>query len=207
MNAGMQTKKILLMAILISSIVCGSRSWCRAQKKNPPADYDYYTLATSSITEVARDASKLPDIPQRVRVLIDAAKLLAPAKPQEALRLLEVALTDLKEWGSADDASWRQRNMAATLRTEVLAVYALVDSEKALIREKEFQSLEESTSSNNPKVLNFKNQSWHAQFNDGRTAADQPAKVALSLIDSDPEKALGLVVQSVQGGNCFKCVI
>jgi hypothetical protein len=196
----MQIKKILSIAILISVVFCCSRSLCRGQKKKPPADYDYYALATSSISEIARDASKLPDIPQRVRILIDAAKILAPAKQPEAVRLLDVALADLKEWGSSEDTSWRQRNMAATLRNEVLAVYTLIDSEKALVREKEFQSLGESSASDNPKALNFKSASWRAQFNDQRTAADQPAKVALSLIDSDPEKALGLVAQSIQGG-------
>src|SRR5262245_5257669 len=131
----MQTKKILSIAILMSLIFCCSRSLCRGQKKIPPADYVYYALATSSILEIAREASKLPDIPQRVRLLIDAAKILAPAKRPEAIRLLETALADLKEWGSSDDRSWRQRNMTATLRNEVLAVYALVDSEKALVRE------------------------------------------------------------------------
>lgn len=196
----MQTKKILSLAILISLVFCCSPSLCRGQKKKPAADYDYYALATSSITEIARDASKLPDIPQRLRILIDAAKILAPANQPEAVRLLDVALADLKEWGSSDNTSWRQRNIAATLRNEVLALYMLIDSEKALVRDKEFQSSGESSVNNTPKALNFKSESWRTQFNDQRTAADQPAKVALSLIDSDPEKALGLVVQSVQGG-------
>ena len=112
----MRTRTTLSLAILISLIFCCPRSWCKAQKKIPPADYDYYALAIASISEIARDASKLPDIPQRVRVLIDAAKILAPAKQPEAVHLLEVALTDLKEWGSSDDTSWRHRNTAATLQ-------------------------------------------------------------------------------------------
>jgi hypothetical protein len=33
-----------------------------------------------------------------------------------------------------------------------------------------------------------------------QAAADQLAKVALSLIDTEPERAFGLVVQSLQGG-------
>ena len=197
----MQTRKTLSLAILISLILCCPRSLCRAQKKSPPADYDYYALATASISEIARDASKLPDIPQRVRVLTEAAKILAPTRKQEAVRLLEVALNDLKEWSSADNASWRQRNMAATLRNEVLALYALVDPAKALIREKELRSIEESTVKDSATALNFKSDNWRAQFNDRRTAADQPANLALSLIESDPEKAPGLVVQSLQGGS------
>jgi len=109
-------------------------------------------------------------------------------------------LRNLNDWGSADTAGWRQRNMAATLRNEALAVYALVDSEKALARRKEFQTLEESSAKNSSTALNFKTGSWRTHFNDKRTAADQAAKVALSLVNTEPEKALGLVVQSLQGG-------
>jgi hypothetical protein len=196
----MQASKILSLAILISLILCWPHSWCKAQKKIPPADYDYYALAITSITDIAGEASKLPDIPQRVKVLIQAAKILQPAKKEEAVRLLEVVLRDLKEWGAADTASWRQRNTAATLRNEALAVYALVDSEKALVRQKEFQSLEESTASNNSTTLNFKSGSWRTYFSDRQTAAEQAAKLALSLIDSEPERAVALVVQSLQGG-------
>lgn len=196
----MQTSKILSLVILISLILCWPQSWCKAQKKIPPADYDYYALAITSIADIAAEATKLPDVPQRAAVLIDAAKILHPAKKDEAVRLLEVVLRDLKEWGSADSANWRQRNMAATLRNEAFAVYALVDSEKALVRQKEFQTLEESTTSNNSTALNFRTASWRAHFNDRQTAAEQAAKLALSLIDTEPERALGLVVQSLQGG-------
>ena len=196
----MQSTKLLSLAILISLCLCEQRSLCKAQKKIPPADYDYYALAITSIADTTAEASKLPDIPQRVKVLIEAAKILQPAKKEEAVRLLEVVLRDLKEWGSADDASWRQRNTAATLRNEALAVYALVDSEKALVRRKEFQSLDESNASHNSTASNFKGSSWRAHFRDRRTGADEAAKLALSLIDAEPERALGLVVQSLHGG-------
>ena len=196
----MQISKILWLPFLISLILCCPRALCEAQKKVSPADYDYYALAITSIADTTAEASKLPDIPRRVKILIEAAKILQPAKKDEAVRLLEVVLRDLKEWGSADTANWRQRNIAATLRNDALAVYALVDSEKALVRQKEFQSLEETTDSNSltASLRNFS--SWHAHFSEKQAAADQLAKVALSLIDTEPEKAFGLVVQSLQGG-------
>ena len=197
---GMQIPKVLSFAILISLILCGPRAWCKAQKKAPPADYDYYALAITSIADSTAEASKLPDIPQRVKVLIEAAKILQPAKKEEAGRLLEVVLRDLKEWESANAASWRQRNTAATLRNEALAVYALVDSEKALTRQKEFQSSEESTAGKSATALDFKSDSWRAHFNERQTVAEQAAKVALSLIDAEPERALELVVKSLEGG-------
>ena len=196
----MQITKILRSAILLMLVMCGSRAWCEAQKKIPPADYDYYTLAITSIADTTAEGSKLPDIPQRAKVLIEAARILQSAKKEEAVRLLEVVLRDLKEWATADTASWRQRNMAATLRNEALAVYALVDSEKALVRQKELQASEETTAKNISTALTFKNSSWRAHFNDKQTAAEQAAKVALSLIDTESEKAVDLVIQSLQGG-------
>lgn len=196
----MQSTKILRSAILLMLIMCCPRSWCEAQKKIPPTDYDYHALAITSIAEITAEASKLRDIPQRVKVLIEAARILQPAKKEEAVRLLEVVLRDLKEWDSADAASWRQRNMAATLRNEAFGVYALVDSERALVRQKEFQASEETTAKNSSTALTFKSDSWLTHFSDRRTAADQAVKVALALIDTEPEKALGLVVQSLQGG-------
>lgn len=196
----MQSTTILRSAILLMLIMCCPRPWCEAQKKIPHADYDYHALAITSIADITAEASKFPDIPQRVKVLIEAAKILQPAKKEEAVRLLEVVLRDLKEWGSADAASWRQRNTAATLRNEAFSVYALVDSEKALARQKEFQASEETTAKNSLTALTFKSNSWLTYYSDRRTAADQAVKVALALIDTEPEKALGLIVQSLQGG-------
>lgn len=197
----MQITKILSLTLLVALGVCWPRSWCNAQKKNSSADYDYYSLAITSIADVTAEASKLPDIPQRVQVLIEAAKILQPARKEEAVRLLEMVLRDLKEWASADDASWQQRNMAATLRNEALAVYALADSEKALVRQKELHALEESTAENGTTAVHLKSfSSWRAHFRDKQSAADQLAKVALSVIDTEPERAFGLVAQSLQGG-------
>jgi hypothetical protein len=195
-----QATKILSLTLLIALGVCWPRSWCNAQKKNSSADYDYYSLAITSIADVTAEASKLPDVPQRVQVLIQAAKILQRARKEEAVRLLEVVLRDLKEWGSADAASWSQRNTAATLRNEALAVYALVDSEKALIRQKEFQSIEDTTASNSLTASLRSFSSWRAHFREKQAAADQLAKVAFSLMDTEPDRAFALVVQSLQGG-------
>jgi len=196
----MKTPTILQSVSLFMLVLCCPRPWCEGQKKITPADYDYYSLAITSIADITAEASKLSDIPQRAKILIKAAKILQPARKEEAVRLLEVVLRDLNEWGSADAASWGQRNMAATLRNEALTVYALVDSERALARQKEFQASEETAASNNSTALNFKSASWRTHFSDRQTAAEQTAKLALSLIDSEPERAMGLVAQSLQGG-------
>ena len=80
---------------------------------------------------------------------------MGPANKDEAVRQLDLILRDLKEWGSADSASWRQRDTAATLRNEALAVYATLDSEKAVVLQKEIRPVEESSASHSTG-LNFK---------------------------------------------------
>ncbi|HEU4875571.1 MAG TPA: hypothetical protein VFT44_20850, partial [Pyrinomonadaceae bacterium] len=47
-------------------------------------EYDYYALALTSILNSASEASKLPDIPQRVNLLIYAAKTLTSSQQNEA---------------------------------------------------------------------------------------------------------------------------
>jgi hypothetical protein len=194
----MRTTKIRWPVILIALVACWPGLWCQAHKK-AAAEYDYYALAMTSILEITREATKLSDIPQRARVLIEAAKILGPANKDEAVRQLDLVLRDLREWGSADSATWRQRDIAATLRNEALAVYATVDPDKALVLQREFQPLEASSASNSTAPT-FKSNSWRGYFNDRRTAADQAVKIALSVIDAEPDKAVRLVGQSVQSG-------
>ncbi len=115
------------------------------------------------------------------------------------IRMLEIGLRDSQEWGSADTASWHQRHSAAELRNNVLAVFAKLDPQKVIALQKEFQTAAKSTSANSPEI-SLKRQDWHKSFSDQRAIADQSAKIALQLIDTDPEKAFKLIVQSLQGG-------
>jgi hypothetical protein len=114
------------------------------------------------------------------------------------MRLLDVAMGDLKQWASEDKANSYQRYVAATLRNEVLALYAVLDPQKAIAQQKEFQAYAKS-STGNSSGTSLKSD-WFTQFSDRSAIADRQAKIAFSLIDTDPEKALGLIVQSVQGG-------
>jgi hypothetical protein len=194
----LRTVQTIALVILISEGLFWVPPECEAQNRIPPAEYDYYSLAITSILNSAAEASKVPDVPQRVKLLINAAKILPASQQDDAVRLLGVALRDLKEWGSDDKAGWYQRHTAATLRNEVLALYAQFDPEKTTTLQKEFQAEAEST--RNTGSTSPKTDTSFTQFSNRRVIADQSAKIALSLLDTDPEKALGLVVQSLQGG-------
>src|SRR5258707_1757883 len=167
---------IALVAILISPGFFWLPPKCEAQDKIAPAEYDYYSLAVTSILNSAAEASKLTDIPQRVNLLINAAKVLPASQHEGAVRLLDVALSNVKEWGSEDKARWYQRHTAATLRNEVLAVYAKLDPEKATALQREFQAAE--STSDNSATYN-KNKYWFTQFTDREPISDQAAKIAI----------------------------
>jgi len=171
----------------------------QTQNKAALPDYDYRSLAIDSILSSALEGQKLLHVPQRVPLLISAARILSTSQHDEAVRLLDVSLRDLKAWGSEDKANWHQRHTAAELRNETMSVYAKLDPEKATALQKDFQAAAESSANNNG-ATSRKNEDWFAQFTNRRMMADQATKIALSLVDTDPEKSLGLVVQSLQGG-------
>jgi hypothetical protein len=200
---GFQVRRIANTIAFVALLISPGSFWlssdCEAQNKIAAPEYDYYSLAVTSISSSAAEASKLSDIPQRVKLLLYAAKILPPSQQDEAIHLLAVALGDIKRWGSEEKATWYQRHTAAELRSDVLAAYAKLDPEKATALQKEFQAeLEANASKTGANSL--KNETWSAQFRTRRTTADQAARVALSLIDTDPDKALVLVLQSLQGG-------
>src|SRR2546421_5303192 len=119
----------ILLAIALALILSSPgffwlSSECEAQNNLAVAEYDYYSLAVTSISTSAAEASKLPDIPDRARLLIYAAKILPTAEHAEAISLLDVALRELKQWGGDDNANWYQRHMATTMSSEALEVYA-----------------------------------------------------------------------------------
>lgn len=187
-----------LLCILSSLGFPGLLPECEAQKRLAPSEYDYYSLAITSISNSAAEASKLPDIPERVRLLIYAAKLLPASGHEGAIRLLEVALNDLKEWFSQEKTTGVQRHEAVTLRNQVLAAYARLDAEKATTLQKEYSF--EAVTKKGSGEFSPKQSDWYGQLDRRRTVADQPAGMAFSLLDTDREKAVQLVVQSLQEG-------
>jgi hypothetical protein len=193
----------IVETIVLVILISAGLFWapvCEAQNRIAPAEYDYSSLALTSILDSAAEASKLPDVPQRVKLLINAAQILPTTQHDDAVRLLEVALRDVKEWDSEGKASWYQRHTAATLLTEVLAIYARVDPAKTAVLQERFQAEATSTTTTNSSSTSLKNEISFTDFSARSAIADQAAKIALALIDTDPEKAFRLVVQSLQGG-------
>ena len=189
----------LWIAIALSSLCFRQLPQCNAQNTLGTAEYDYHALALTAISNSVQDSSKLTDITQRVGILLYAAQILAPFQRNETTRLLDMALIDLKQLISEEKTSTYKRHIGSTLRDDVLALYAQVDPKKAAVLQKEFLAESRSRAPGNSEI-SLKSKSWLAQFNERSVVADQRAKMAFSLVESDPERALILVVQSIHDG-------
>lgn len=200
-------RRVLTFAFAISWIVqAGLFSLalpqrCVGQSASQP-DFDYESLAIDSILSVADEAAKLPDIEQKVTLLISAAKTLPATRHDDATRLLDIALSKLKDWETSEEKTARgRRYKAATLRSEVLSAYAKLDSKKALVLQKEFApKADSSTSEDNGAAHPLRKQDWDADMLERYNQAVETGKIALSIMDTDFERALALIVQSVKGG-------
>jgi hypothetical protein len=176
------------LAVLLWPILLGSQSDCVAQHA---AEYDYQSLALTSVLSSATEAAKLPDVPSRVNLLVRAAKTLPPTHQDEAIRFLDLALQSLKEWLSQEKITWFQRNTAKSLLNEVLVVYSKLDPERTTGIQKDLQAEAEKSTTKSRSATDFSNQ---------RELADQTATIAATLIGTDDDKASALIIQSLQTG-------
>ena len=166
-----------------------------------PKDYDYESLAIDTILSVADEAAKLPDITPKVTLLISAAKVLPPSRRDDAIRLLDTALNKLKDWEASEKPGWSRRYKAETLRSEVLSAYAKLDSKRALAIQKESAAKADSSASEDYGTSRpLRNRDWDADMLERYQRASASAKIALSIIDTDFDRASALVIKIVGSG-------
>lgn len=160
-------------------------------------DYDYKSLALESILASAQEAQKLPNIEERISFVIVVANLLPASRRQEAMALLEAGIRDVKDSKSTEKNSRINRSIANRLYNDLLIAYARLDPERALALQNTDRN--EETPTDDHKFLRVGSK-WSAEILARRGPADQAAGLALSLIDTDPERAFALAVQSVKDG-------
>lgn len=188
---------IARLMIVSSLVLTGWQPVCDAQKRPAALEYDFASLAITSISNSAAEASKLPDISQRVKLMVYAATLLPASEREAAIYLLDLTLKDLKDCISQEQTPGWQRREALRLRAEVLTSYARLDAEKAITLQKEYSEMPTKQWAGE---LSFKQSDWFGQSIKRQTVADQPARIAVALMDSEPERALQLTAVSLQQG-------
>jgi hypothetical protein len=184
------------MAALLSGMPTGAYAGARRTGTQDLA-YDYRSLAITSVLNSAEEAVKLADIAERIELLVAGARVLPPSHRDDAIRLLDVCLRHLKDWAASEDSNYRQRRIAPALRNEILSAYAKLNPDRAATLQKEDQAT--NTPSDIEKSIR-PNGGWTGSITQRRATADQSVNIALSIIDTDPKRALTLVVQSVREG-------
>jgi hypothetical protein len=134
---------------------------------------------------------------QRIPVILKAAELLPASNRVDAIRLLEAALSDLDEWVSSEKSNALRQYTAVQLRDSVLAAYAKIDPERAQVVGKKY--LRESKAGSETHN-SLKGASWARELIGNREGPDQLSKLALSILETEPERASILAVRSVQTG-------
>lgn len=187
------TSRLQIRAAVCAVILAVNAVLCAASQQ----DYDYRSLAVESVLTSAQEAQKLSDIEERISLVIAAAKLLPTSHRREAVAFLEHGLQDVKDWHSTGKKAPLDRATANRLYSDLLAAYAKLDPERALA----FQNIDhnEDTPGDGHKYLRAGGK-WSAEILARRGPADQAAGLALSIIDTDPERAFSLVVQSIKEG-------
>jgi hypothetical protein len=166
------------------------------RQKPKPTDYNYKSLALDSVRDTAQQAKKLTEIKYKIRFLVEASALLSGSNNKEAADLLEFALIDLKDWESENDAPPDRRFLASYFRDLVIAQYLKIDNARAtkLVAE-------EKRSLSDPDSKPLKNNSsWSTTLLERQSNADRIMAVALAILESDPDRAISLLAQSVQQG-------
>ncbi len=189
--------KALATLLVVSGLLAQPLAFSQSPRQRPKtAEYDYKSLALSSIRESVPEAKKLTDINHKVRFLIEASSLLADSNKNEAMEALDLALAEIKEWESKADDTQSRKYVASYRRDQVIAQYLKLNPEKA-------NQLLAEDKSNSPEIdlkPSQKETSWRTNLNERRNASYKATTLATQLLESDPERAITLLAESVRGG-------
>ena len=90
-SCGATTKLAAFSVILILSFFSRQLTVIEAQSRLRDTEYDYYALALASTLNSASEASKLPDIPHKVELILQATAMLSESDEQRTFETLSTA--------------------------------------------------------------------------------------------------------------------
>ncbi len=189
--------KALATLLVVSGLLAQPLAFSQSPRQRPKtAEYDYKSLALSSIRESVPEAKKLTDINHKVRFLIEASSLLADSNKNEAMEALDLALVEINDWESQAHPPQSRKYVASYRRDQIIAQYLKLNPEKA-------NQLLAEDKSNSPEIdlkPSQKETSWRTNLNERRNASYKATTLATQLLESDPERAITLLAESVRGG-------
>jgi hypothetical protein len=149
--------------------------------------------ATELAVSVGQEAASLADPVESIQIQLEATRLLAREHPQDALRVLNLALSEVRDC----PGSWKSKEKQSksfqllSLRGDILSVYAKIDRQRA---DKLLKVLPDcSTKANDSQ----KPEQPDSPVNwDARRRADELVKVGVTMLDQNPAQGVGVILSS-----------
>lgn len=152
--------------------------------------------ATELAISVGQEAVGLNDLVKSIQIQLEVTRLLAREHPQDALHVLNHALTEVKDCPASWKSKEKQRKsfQLLSLRGDILSLYATVDRQKAakLLKTLPDCSANENDSRKNERLGSSVN--W-----DARHRADELVKVGTTRLTPNPAEGVGIILASVSG--------
>jgi hypothetical protein len=192
-------KATIVCALLLCTQFLLATTARQKPKVNQPA-FSPKSLLTARAVELAasvsQEAAKLKDPVESIQLQLEAARLLAREHPEDALRVLNLALNEVREC----PASWKSKEkqdksfQLLSLRGDILSLYTKVDPQQAdkLLKALPDCSVAEKDTRKDEKPDGSAN--W-----DTRHRADELVKVGISKLGQNPTEAVSVILASVSG--------
>ncbi|MDT7604983.1 MAG: hypothetical protein QOF61_2980, partial [Acidobacteriota bacterium] len=150
--------------------------------------------ATELAVSVGQEAVSLNNLVESIQIQLEATRLLAREHPEEALRVLNLALNEVRDcpgsWKSKEKQS--KSSQLLSLRGDILSLYTKIDRHQAgkLLKDLPDCSVKENDSLKNEQPDNPVN--W-----DARHRANELVKVGVTKLGQNPAEGIGIILSSV----------
>jgi hypothetical protein len=183
--------------LLCSQILLApARAQQKAESKQPSTSpqIQLSARATELALSVGQEAVSLNNLVESIQIQLEAARLLSREHPQEALRVLNLALNEVRDC----PGSWKSKekqgksSQLLSLRGDILSLYTKIDRQQAdkLLKTLPDCSAKADGSQKNEHPDNPVN--W-----DARHRADELVKIGVAKLGQNPAEGVSIILSSV----------
>ena len=197
MSYSAKCKKSILLALLFLILPPPkiNAQQARPQPEVTPPAYDLSKERAADLAfSAGHDASGLTNLSDRIGIQLEAVRVLAAARPEQAAQLLDSAWAAVTGVIEAEKTKESARGAASRLRVNVLALYAKLDPERAKKLEKSLPS-----SASDAKHEGSRTES-QTDASPDRQRADYLVRAGLEQLKVDPAGGVNTALSSLGTG-------
>jgi hypothetical protein len=163
-----------------------------AEDSPPPFDLRKERAADLAFS-AGREAEEIKNTPDRVSVQLEAARVLADVRPEQALQLLDSAWDALAQAFGSENTTDVERRQALRLGVNVLALFTTLAPDRAKKLAESLPALPDPTEQATRKTN-------HLTASPERQRADYLAQAGLEQLKADPAAGANTAVSSLNTG-------